>query len=45
MRGNGRTPRIPILLLVLVTAPAFAWMHHVNERHRRNGVDRDPLNR
>lgn len=36
---------IPIGVLVLVTGPTFAWMHHVNERYRRAGGDRDPKNR
>lgn len=36
---------IPIEVLVLVTAPAFAWLHHVNQRDRREGVNRAPRNR
>lgn len=31
---------IPIGVLVLDTAPAFAWMHHVNERDRHEARQR-----
>lgn len=36
---------IPTLVLVLVTAPVFAWMNRINERQRREGKDRDPKSR
>lgn len=31
---------LPLGVLVLVTAPVFAWMHHVNEHGRRDSKGR-----
>jgi len=36
---------IPILVLVLVTAPALRGDAFPNVRHRRTKVNRDPINR
>lgn len=36
---------IPVGVLALIAVAAFAWMHHVNERYRREGGDPDPKNR